>query len=143
MTYDARKAVTKQIQRAQAATSDYVDGVMSVKEAPTQRAKRKLDKMKAGIIAAIDSGKVAEGLDSVSLEDWQKATSGKGGERYASGVAAAEDKSLAFHEQFATFMASHLSKIDAMPDLTAEQRIAKMVENARGISKFKRSRRRR
>lgn len=141
--YDAAAVTAKQIRRAQGATTDYVAGVEAVDVSPTAQAAKKKDKMRAGINAAIDSGKWEEGLASVSLEDWKAAAVKKGGDRYASGVADSEAKTRAFHEEFSAFMVGHKAKIDAMPDTTQEQRMAKMLANAKGIAGFKRTRRRR
>lgn len=141
--YDAAKATEKQIRRAQNASTDYKDGVLSVTESPMAKAKKKKEKFKTNLNAAIDNGKWEAGLDSVSVEEWRELTAGKGAERYGSGVAAAEPKTRAFHEELAAFMVGHKAKIDAMPDATAEQRLAKMTENARGMAKFQRTRRRR
>lgn len=141
--YDPKKITEKQIRRAQNATQDYVSGVENVSESPTAKAAKKKDKMRAGINAAIDSGKWEDGLMSVSLEQWKERTAKKGGERYASGVADSADRVEEFHAEFAPFMASVQAKIDQMPDTTAEQRIARMVANAQALAKFRRSRRRR
>lgn len=141
--YDAAAVTAKQIRRAQAATQDYQAGVSGVTESPTAAAAKKKDKLKAGFNAAVDSGKWEAGLASVSLDDWKAMTLKKGGERYATGVADSQQKTQDFHEQFSAFLAQHMSTIDAMPDTTQEQRLAKMMANARGIANFKRVRRRR
>lgn len=143
MSYDPARAAEKQIRRAQTAATDYVAGVRAVKESPTSKAKRKKDKYRNGVLAALDSGKWEAGLDSVSLQEWQEAAAKKGGDRYAAGVEAAAGKIQQFHAEFAAFMSSHQPRIDAMPDSTPEQRIAKMVENAKGMAKFQRLRARR
>lgn len=143
MTYDPTAAAEKQVRRSQAASTDYVKGVMNVKEAPTQKAKRKKEKYRTGVLAALDSGKWEAGLDATTLDDWQKAAAGKGGDRYGAGVEAAKDKIGAFHQEFASFMSTHQARIDALPDTTPEQRLQKMVENAKGIAKFQRRRTRR
>lgn len=141
--YDPTKVTEKQIRRAQAATTDYTAGVQAVTESPTAKAAKKIDKMRAGFNAAIDSGKVADGLNAVTLDDWKNATTKKGGERYASGVSDSQDKVQAFHEELSSFMGPHLQKINSMPDTTPDQRLAKMMANAQGLAKFKRTRRRR
>lgn len=133
----------KQVRRGQAASEDYVRGVRAVTVAPTAKAKEKKEKMKAGILHALDSGKWEAGLDSVTLEDWKQTTETKGAQRYGSGIAEAEGRIAAFHAEFQPFLASVKAKIDAMPDATAEQRIQRMVANAREIAKFQRTRRRR
>lgn len=138
-----REIAEKQVRRSQGATEDYVRGVRGVTEAPTQKAKRKKEKLKNNFLNALNSGKWEAGLDAVTLEDWQRDTEGKGASRYGDGVAKAESKIIAFHEEFQPFLDAHKKKIDALPDSTPEQRMQKMVENAKGIAQFKRSRRRR
>lgn len=138
-----REIAEKQVRKAQASTEDYSRGVNSVTDSPTAKAAGKKDKLKANFLRAVDSGKWEEGLLATSLEDWKRATTGKGAERYGSGVAAAMDKTVAFHEEFQPFLTGVKETIDRMPDSTPEQRIQKMVENAKAISKFKRTRRRR
>lgn len=143
MAYDPKRVAEKQVRRAQGATDDYRKGVENVSEAPTQKAKRKKDKYRNGVVAALDSGKWEAGLDSVTLEDWKKATAGKGADRYASGVEASAGKIEEFHREFGAFMEGHQARINQLPDATPEQRIQKMVENAKGIAKFQRRKSRR
>lgn len=138
-----REIAEKQVRRSQGASEDYVRGVRSVTEAPTQKAKTKKDKLKANFNAAVDSGKWEAGLDSVSLDDWQRATETKGSARYGAGVAEAADKIAAFHEEFQPFLEGVKKKVADMPDTTMEQRLQRMMENARSIAKFARTRRRR
>lgn len=138
-----REIAEKQVRRSQAATEDYIRGVRAVTEAPTQKAKAKKDKLKQNFIAAVDSGKWEAGLDGTTLDDWQKATESKGGARYGSGVAESQEKIIAFHEEFQPFVEAVKKKIADMPDTTQEQRLQRMMENARSIAKFHRSRRRR
>lgn len=54
-------------------------GIARVTTAPGQKAASKADKMLAGVTAAVTSGKWANAVGSVSLADWQSATSNKVG----------------------------------------------------------------
>ncbi len=143
MAYDPSKAAAKQVRRAQEASGDYVDGVRGVKVSPMQKAKAKKDKLKANFNASVDSGKWEAGLDGWSLEAWADVTAKKGGERYSSGVEAAREDIAAFHAEFAQHVERVKAIIDAMPDTTPEQRIQKMVANAREMGKYTRKARRR
>lgn len=143
MAYDPRKAAAKQIRRAQEASQDYVEGVKGVKVSPMQKAKAKQEKLKANFNAAVDSGKWAAGLDGWSLEAWADITAKKGGERYASGVEAARDDINAFHDEFSQHVERVKAVVDAMPDTTPEQRIQKMVTNARKMGEYSRRAKRR
>lgn len=140
---DAMAIAEKQLRRAQAATSDYQAGIENVTEAPTHRAARKKDKYRAGVQAALDSGKYEEGLMAVGLEEWKDAAKKKGGDRYASGVAASAPKVQAFWAEFAPFQEAAKKEIDALPDATLDQRLQKMVANAKKMATFRRTRRRR
>ena len=140
--YDPGKATERQIRKAQASVTDYIDGVQGVTESPTLQASRKKEKMRAGINAALDSGKWEDGLLSVTLDSWKASTVKKGGERYASGIADSEEKTRAFHEEFSSFVGSVQDKVRQMPDTTLDQRLQRMMENARAMSRFKRTRRR-
>ncbi len=141
--YDPKKAGEKQIRRAQEASQDYVNGVNDTQKNPMQRAKAKKEKLKLNFNQAIDNGTWEAGLDSVSFEEWKRLASSKGGERYASGVQAAADDIAAFHAEFAPHVQRTQQEIDGMPDTTPEQRLQRMLHNARSLAKFKRSKRRR
>lgn len=139
---DPMAVTQKQIQKAQAATGDYTAGVQAVTASPTQAAVAKQAKMLQNLTAAVNNGKWAAGLNAVSLDDWKNATVNKGGARYAAGVAAAQDKILAFQQQWQPFVAAAAAKVNAMPDLTLEDRLNKMTAMAREAAKFQRQRRR-
>lgn len=143
MAYDPRKAAEKQIRRAQEAQQDYIDGVMRPKRNPMQAAKAKKSKLKSNFNAAVDNGDWERGLDSVSQEEWSRLASVKGGARFSGGVEAARDDIIAFHEENAANSAKVEAIIDAMPDDTPEQRLAKQRANAVERAKYKRTRRRR
>ena len=129
----------KLISRAKAATPQIAAQVAKVTVAPTAQAADKIAKMRANILAAIDSGKVERGLRRVSLSDWQTAMIEKGVPRIASGLDAARDKIVEFNRQFYPFLETVQAKVEAMPDLTLEDNINRMVTNVREIAKFERS----
>ncbi|GAI97559.1 unnamed protein product, partial [marine sediment metagenome] len=85
---------------------------------------------------AIDSGKWARRVAAVPLEDWKAAASVKGSGRIASGIEAANGKVLAFAEQVLPVLSRIKSEIDAMPDLTLEDGIARMTKQVREMAKF-------
>lgn len=127
----------KWAQRTGAATQDYVEGVQAVTEAPGAKAARKVEKYKQGLTDNV--GKWARNVAGVSLEEWKAATAEKGGQRYAAGAAAGESKMAAFQREFQPHLQQGLAKINAMPDTTLEQRIAKAAELARHNAKFRKS----
>tara|TARA_R100001086_G_scaffold245998_1_gene177658 strand:- start:816 stop:1232 length:417 start_codon:yes stop_codon:yes gene_type:complete len=116
-------------------TSSMRSGAEAVSVAPTQLAKQQIPRMVAGIQEAAASGKIARGLDRVSLSDWQQAYITKGIPRIASGVAAAEPKFESFMASFLPFAERVRSSLPPRGDL--EQNLQRMVANARGLSEYK------
>ncbi|MBU2685575.1 MAG: hypothetical protein KKF27_20230 [Gammaproteobacteria bacterium] len=128
----------KLISRAKAATSTLADQIRKVTVSPTQTAADNIDKMRANFNAAIDSGKVERGLRRVSLQDWQKAMIERGIPRIASGLDASRGKIVEFNRQFYPFLERVQAEVAAMPNLTLDDNINRMVHNVREIAKFKR-----
>jgi len=115
---------------------EYVkQGVNRVTEAPGKKAAAKADKAKAGYVAAIETGKWAKRVASVSLDDWKTATLAKA-DRIPSGVEAAADKILSFAEQLLPFQDKVVSEINTMPDLTPSQRDQRMLKNVQRMREF-------
>lgn len=127
----------KQIRNAANAVQDYRNGVMNTDKNPMQLAIAAIPKMRNNFNAAIDSGRVADGFNSVSVQTWKNTTSKKGGDRYVDGITQAKPKIVAFQMQIAPFRAALQAELSSMPTDTADQRIAKMVANARGMAQFK------
>lgn len=133
----------KQVRRAQAAGPDYLAGVDAVTQAPGELAAAKVDKMRNGVLNAIDSGKWGNNVAAVSIETWKNKTKTKGGRNYAQGVSDAKQTIQDFHAEFQPFLQGVQAKVAAMPDNTLEDRIQRMTTNAREIAKFQRTTRRR
>lgn len=129
----------KWARRMQNATQDIEKGINRVTEAPTAKAARKADKMKANLIKAIDSGKWQAGLEKVTLSDWKNAAIKKGIPRISQGVTEAQPKVAQFAGELLTYQDGLQSEIDSMPDLTLEDSIARMTAWTRGMAKFKKS----
>lgn len=140
--YDPRRAVKKQIANVQSNVDSYIAGVKANTKHPGEEAIKKKGKMKANFLKAMDDGKFDEGARSYTLADYQERTATVGARNLPQGIADAEPKLNEFHDQFSTFLDGHLAKVNAMKDDTIEERLQKMRENALGISRFKRQRRR-
>lgn len=140
---DAAAEVEKQINRVSNAVEDYRKGVRDVTEHPGKKAAKKKDKMRANVLAAIDSGKWEENVGGYDLGEWQENAAGTGADRLVQGLEKSRAKQIDFRQQLITFQESVKARIDAMPDATPEQREAKMLANMREMRKFKRSPRRR
>lgn len=135
----AAEAAAKLIDRAKAASGTIAAQVDKVTEAPTAKAVRKLDKMRANYLAAIDGGKVERGLNRVTLEDWKRAMKEKGIPNISRGLDYARPKIEAFYREFLPFLEGVQAELEGMPDTTLEDNINKMVHNVRRISEFRRS----
>ncbi len=133
------EAAAKWAKNLGASTAAIQAGVQRVDVSPTEKAARKADAYLAGVQAAVQSGKWAAGLRRTTLQMWQDSVLKKGINRIAAGANAAIPKMQAFQEQFFPFLASVQSKVNAMPDATLEDRIAKSAELQRQLALFRRS----
>lgn len=131
-----QQIVDKQIKNASNAVQDYRNGVNNVTENPMAKAAAAIPKMRNNFNAAIDSGKVAAGFNSVGLNTWKQQASKKGGDNYVAGVTAAKGKMLAFQTQIGPFRDALRAQLQQMPTDTLDQRLAKMVANAQGMHTF-------
>jgi len=129
-------AAAKWSQRASAAQGDYQAGVQSVSQAPGAAAAAKSDKWLQGVQGAKDKFKSRVG--AVSLSDWQTATVQKGAPRYGTGVQQAQGKMAQFLSEFGPHLDAVTARVKSMPDTTFEQRMQRMVEQAKGTSQFRR-----
>jgi len=129
----------KLIDRARAAAPHIAEQVRKVTVSPTEAAAEKVEKMRTNFLRAIDDGKVERGLRRVSLSDWQSAMINKGVPRITQGLEQAEGKIVDFNRQFYPHLERVQAEVDAMPDTTLEDNIARAVHNIRRNAEFKRS----
>jgi len=118
------------------AVQDIRIGVERVTESPTLKAAAKQDKMLQRLIDSVHSGKWARGLQRVSLQDWKNQVLTKGLARISSGVAGASTKMQDFARQLFEHENRGLAIINAMPDLTIEDSIARMTAWTRHMAEF-------
>jgi ElaB/YqjD/DUF883 family membrane-anchored ribosome-binding protein len=126
----------KHARRTKAALEDMRAGIEGVTEAPGAKAAQKADKMRQKLLEALDSGKWARRVGSVSLEDWKKQMLEKGVARVPAGIDGAADKVTAFAGQLLTHEEKLMAEVDKMPDLTLEDSVARATAWIRGMSKF-------
>ncbi len=126
----------KHARRLKASTEDMRKGIEAVTESPTAKAAAKMDKLRTNLLKAIDSGKMAQRLKAVTLDDWKKKTIDVGIGRVASGIDAAAPKVIAFAEQLLPHLDKLKSEVDRMPDVTLDDNINRMVAHTRGMAKF-------
>ncbi len=134
----AAQVAEKWNRRLKGATQDIEAGIQSVNQAPTQKAAAKVDKMRHNIIEAIDSGKVVQGLNRVSLEDWKTKTLRKGVPRISQGADEAQPKVQSFMGELLPHIDNVKAQVDTMPDMTIEDSVNRVATFIRGMSQFRR-----
>jgi len=123
--------------RLKGSIEDMRAGINRVTVAPTHQAAAKQDKMKAKLNEAIDSGKWAQGLRAVSLDEWKEKITTKGLPRVAAGIDAAAPKVEKFYDQLLPHIDKTVTEIKKMPDLTLEDSINRVGTFIRGMAKFR------
>lgn len=100
-TKDIGTIASKWSTRAQAAGPDYSAGVKSTTKDWAGLTVAASDNFAAGVSQAVADGRFAKGVTAAGTQKWQAAASGKGAQRYPSGVAAGAP---AFSNGFAPFL---------------------------------------
>lgn len=121
--------------RTAGATQQVVDGVNRVTEAPTAKAARQKQAWINNTIAKQD--KWERNTAAVTLEEWREATK-QGAQRIAAGVNAKAGKMERFMNEFVPFLEGVQRQVNQTPRGDMETNLARMVQNARLISQFKR-----
>jgi hypothetical protein len=111
-------------------------GVNRVSEAPGKAAARAADKFRQNILAAIESGRWANEVSRVSLEDWKEAMLTKGVPRIRAGTAAAKSEVQEFAEALFPHIESGQAAIAKMPSVTLDDNIARMVAFTQHMAQF-------
>lgn len=78
--------------RLGASQKAYQDGINGVTESPMAKAVAQLDVAKQNYIQAIDSGRMAAGLNNVTLAQWKQAATSTGASRLAASAPVAKEK---------------------------------------------------
>lgn len=128
----------KHARRLKGAIEDIRRGVERVDVAPGIKAAQAQEKMLAKLTEAVTSGKWADRVSAVPLEEWKNAILTKGINRIAQGVDGAASKVEAFAEELLAYQDRLLKEIEGMPDVTLEDGIARMTHWVRRMAEFKR-----
>lgn len=131
------EAAQKLSRRLQAATADITKGINAVTEAPGIKAAASAELMLARLIETVQSGVWAEAVSAVSLQDWKTAAINKGVPRIAQGIQTAEPKLIRFYTQLLPAVDAAVAKVQNMPNLTLEDRIARSAAYQREMANFK------
>lgn len=134
-----QQAAEKWARRLSQATPDIQRGVENTTINPMERAAAAQDRMVSRWNESITNGKYKAGLARVSLPDWKQAMIQKGMPRIQAGVTQAQPKMQAFMEQMLPYQDRLSATIDAMPNVTIEDSIARMTAQVRGMVAFNRS----
>jgi len=116
----------------------YTNGVNAVQTAPSQLAIAKKSKWVQAMTDPKTHDRWEAGLGRISLTDWKSAASGVGAQRFAQSADKAQTNYQEFATDFFPFLASVQSQVNAMPDVTLDERINKAVQNMRLISNYTR-----
>lgn len=130
------QATSKWTSRLQAATTEMQQGVARVDKAPGQQAAAKFDKWLAGVQAGAQ--KWRRNVAAVTLDQWKSSMTNIGIPRVGQGATQKAGKYQAFASDFYPFLQQQMQRINAMPDTTLDQRIAKSGEMARALAGYKR-----
>ena len=114
-------------------------GIDRVTESPMVKAAAKEDKWFAGIQKAKSQGKFKRGLLAVSLEEWKAKARDVGADRIPAGAAAAHDKQVAFYGKLFAFEERLQAKVNAMPDVTIQDSVARATTWMLGMAEFDRT----
>lgn len=123
--------------RTAGSTQEMVAGVQRVTEAPGAKAAAKSQKWLAAVTAA--EPKFRRNVAAVTLEEWKKAMLEVGVPRVASGVQAKGHKWGKFAAEFFPHLDEGIRRVNAMPDTSFEDRLARMVAMVRHTHGFQRS----
>jgi len=134
----AAEYTEKHARRLKASVEDIRRGIERVTVNPCEKAAAKQDKMLANLTRAVSDGKWAAGLKRVTLDEWKRKARDIGVNRVAAGIDGAKDKVTAFAEDLLPHIDRQQAKIAAMPDVTLDDNINRMVAFTRGMAEFKR-----
>lgn len=123
----------KWARRLKGASQDIKLGVERTTENPADKAILALDKMAAGFMEALNSGKIERGLRTVTLQSWKDSMLKKGLQNLAAGVDGAESKVKAKAAILLAAVDRVQASVEQMPSTTFEDRLNRMNAWARGM----------
>lgn len=115
----------------------YVEGVQNTDKDIVGLAVAAIPRMKTNIIAAIDSGRVANGLRKVGNDGIKQAVALKGKVAFTNGVDGAQTKFEASFTPLLAYIDGVKRTVSAMPNLTDADRDARMLKNVQLMRQYK------
>ena len=131
MAKSAAAVLDKWASATKASAPMYIAGVRATTANPGELAAQAQDKYQIGVQEAVSSGRYAEGCRSVSPAQWKDACEKTGSVRISSGVDKGKPKMQAFLSEFLPAQEAITSEVRSMPSTTLEDRLARMVAQAR------------
>lgn len=131
-----KQAQEKHARNLKASVPDITLGVDRVTEAPGKKAAAKSAKMLANLTKSVNDGTWAARVGAVTLEEWKDKMKTKGIPRISAGIDGAAAKTEDFFSQLFSYQDGIKGRLDAMPDLTLEDSIARMTTWVRDMAKF-------
>lgn len=109
-------------------------GVNAVSEAPSVAAIAAIPRMVQGIQQAAADGRIATGLQRVTLQQWQQAMIQKGVARVSAGATAAKPKMQNFFTQFIPYLQQGVQQLPPRGDINQNiQRAVSMMQHNAGF----------
>jgi hypothetical protein len=119
------------------AADAYVEGVQNTDKDIVGLAIGAIPRMKANIIDAIDSGRVANGLRKIGNDGIKAAVAQKGKVAFTNGVDGAQTKFEAAFTPLLTYIDGVKRTVASMPNLTDADRDARMLKNVALMRQYK------
>lgn len=111
-------------------------GINRVQITPAAAAIAAQSKMRANWLQAVDSGKWANNLGAMTLAIWQRAMIDKGIPRIADGVRGSQTRVTNFANALLAFETNLQNQVRAMPNITPQDREARVLAWMRGMRTF-------
>jgi len=137
MTPDAATVFAKWKTNATNAADEYVAGVQNTDKDIVALAISAIPRMRTNIIAAIDNGRVANGLRKVGTQGIKDAVAQKGKVAFTNGIDGAQQKFEASFAPLLTYIDGVKRQVAAMPNLTDADRDARMLKNVQLMRQYK------
>lgn len=124
---DPQAVLTKWKTNTTNAATAYVAGAQNTQKDPTALAIAAIPYMRARILDAIDTGRVANGLRRSGKSGWLAGVEGKGKQNFEAGVANADTTFLRGFTPLLNYIGQKQGAIAAMPNATVADRKARMT----------------
>lgn len=116
----------------------YQNGVNAVTQNPASKAISRRSKWVQAMANPEVHDRWQAGLEKVTLQDWKNAAANVGAQRFSQSADKAQSNYQTFANDFFPFLENVKSQLDAMPDVTQEERIQKAVAAMRMIGAYNR-----